>query len=76
MFACVSVSIKISLINSLKRKQITDVKRIEQSRRLLINKFFVGNYLHDKFDINFHNVTKVTNNHTAVSVTLKKRSHN
>ena len=55
---------------------MTDMKNIEESRRLLTHNIFIGNYSNDKLNIYTRNVTKVTNNYTAISTTFKKISCN
>ena len=59
-------------MKSLKRTQITRIKSIEESRKLLI-KIFIGNYFHDELNINVHNVHKVTINCTTTSKIFKSK---
>ena len=54
-------------VQSLRKLKESRSKNIERNKRLLINKSFIGHLLHDKLNINAHNIIKVTKNYTSVS---------
>ena len=49
---------KKRLVRTLKKSHVTEERNIEESKKMFMNKSFIGNFSHDKLYINAHDLNK------------------